>query len=593
LNGTALGQSLFQHGVASGDPLTDRVVLWTRVTPAEEQPITVRWTIALDTAFGQAVSSGTFVTDAGRDYTVKVDAGNLNPDTWYYYRFEALGKRSVIGRTRTLPQGDVRNLRVAVLTCSNYTKGFFNVYARVGERNDLDAVLHLGDYIYENDNRGNVGRPHEPPVVLKTVDEFRQRYSQYRTDPDLQYAHQQYPWFNVWDDHETSNNAWQLGSATFTPAEFASIKQAGIQAYFEWLPIREQAGRPGSIYRSFDFGNLARLICLDTRIEGRMQQVEFSDTLTWQDTSRTILGMAQARWLTGQLDSSTAQWQVLAQQVIMAPLKAFGNFVNKDQWDGYPRERNRLFEHFRNNPRLQPVVLTGDFHASWANDLPAPNQPYDSLTQATSVGVEFVTPAVAANAGEGGTLPFFLVRQNNPHVQYAEFTRCGYLTLDLTPQRARADFYLVPTIKQKSNDQVVDASWENRTGERFLRKASGNLPLRVNPRPLAPARPGYSPTSLHTRRATATALLGVFPNPTTEHLTLQLVLDRPAAFRLTLLDGTGRAVYTVQTPTLETGTPSYTLPLPRLSAGTYHATVACVNPEIDFKPTYRKIQIKN
>lgn len=273
-------QAPFYHGVASGDPLPDRVILWTRVTPSDStavDPVSVDWWIASDTAGLDVVSSGRMTTDAARDFTVKVDAGGLEPDRTYYYGFQAFGRPSPVGRTRTAPDGAADHLRFAVVSCSNYQNGYFNAYARIAEREDLSAVIHLGDYIYEHGEGGlsydpEIGRGHDPDHEIVTLDDYRIRYAFYRLDPDLQRVHQQHPFITVWDDHEFANNAWSMGAGNHESGEGAwdRRKQSALQAFFEWLPVRTDA--PSRIYRRVAYGDLVDFFMLDTRIDGREER---------------------------------------------------------------------------------------------------------------------------------------------------------------------------------------------------------------------------------------------------------------------------------------------------------------------------------
>ena len=275
----------FYHGVASGDPLPGRVIIWTRVTPdtSTVDSIAVSWRIGTDTNITQVINSGITYTSSDIDYTVKVDVSGLQPDTWYYYSFTAFGKNSLTGRTKTAPTGDTDSLRFAVVSCSSYEHGFFNAYERIASRNDIDAVLHLGDYIYEYQagsySNFITDRDYEPSNEILSLSDYRIRFSHYHLDPDLRYLHQQYPWINVWDDHETANNSWTDGAdnhTTLTEGSWTDRKSAAVQAYFEWLPIRlPDPADDQRIYRNFNFGDLLDIHMLDTRLEGRAEQLTF------------------------------------------------------------------------------------------------------------------------------------------------------------------------------------------------------------------------------------------------------------------------------------------------------------------------------
>ncbi|MCS7073045.1 MAG: alkaline phosphatase D family protein, partial [Bacteroidia bacterium] len=385
----------FYHGVASGDPLTDRVILWTRVTPdTAGNPIQVNWRIATDTTFTTIINSGTVTTTPDRDYTVKVEATGLQPNTWYYYEFSALGRKSLIGRTKTLPTGNLSNLRMAVTSCSDYQAGYFHAYRNIVQRNDADIVLHLGDYIYEyTRDVNNTIRPGlEPPTEIKTLEDYRARYSWYRLDNDLRTLHQQFPIITVWDDHESANDSYKDGAENHTEGAeglWVDRKAAAIRAYNEWQPLRTNVTDSAAIYRKFQFGNLVDLMMVDTRLYGRSKQESVTNTAALADTNRTILGTQQMNWFRNQLGSSTAIWKIMGNQVMFAPLRIFGFAVNADQWDGYVADRNRITSFIEANNINNFVVLTGDIHSSWANDIPKSN--YNGQT-GTTFGVEFVTP---------------------------------------------------------------------------------------------------------------------------------------------------------------------------------------------------------
>lgn len=259
----------FYHGVASGDPLPDAVIIWTRVTPGEPmESIEVQWRVSRDTTFNNIVASGVFVTNEDRDYTVKVDVTGLEPNTWYYYEFSALERNSLIGRTKTAPVGGVDQLRFATVSCSNYPAGYFNAYQKIVDRNDVDAVLHLGDYLYEYGGSNIL-----PNTDIVQLADYRIRHSVYKLDSMLRNAHQQYPWIVTWDDHESANNSWRGGAEnhnTSTQGPWIDRKIASVRAYDEWMPIRmpdeEDQFR---IYRKISYGDLADIFVLDTRLYDR------------------------------------------------------------------------------------------------------------------------------------------------------------------------------------------------------------------------------------------------------------------------------------------------------------------------------------
>lgn len=282
--GFAQNAGRFRHGVASGDPLVDRVILWTRVEPAGQADVEVRWQVATDTDFSRPVASGRVITDGRRDFTVKVDATGLTPGTAYYYRFLVGEETSPVGRTRTLPEIGLEQLKMAVVSCSNLGWGYFNVYRDIATRDDLDCVLHLGDYIYEygpgtytSPEIEALGRAAEPAREVVALADYRMRYQQYRRDPDLQAVHAAHPMIAVWDDHEFTNDAWKHGAENHDDSEgYWDVRRAvATQVYFEWMPVRPvESDARGRLYRSFDFGGLASLIMLDSRVYGRDRQLD-------------------------------------------------------------------------------------------------------------------------------------------------------------------------------------------------------------------------------------------------------------------------------------------------------------------------------
>jgi alkaline phosphatase D len=492
-------ETLFQHGVASGDPLADRVILWTRVTPATAAVLEVFWEIAEDAEFSHRLNAGWTETSGERDYTVKIDADRLAAGTTYYYRFRALGRTSLLGRTRTAPSGSPERLRLAVVSCSNYSAGYFHAYRRIAERLDLDAVVHLGDYIYEyGDFEYGASRFLDPPHEILTLSDYRRRYAHYRTDPDLQAVHQQHPFIVVWDDHESANNSWRDGAENHDSATEGpwSVRRAvAEQAYAEWMPIRSLAD--GRIWRSLRFGDLVDLIMLDTRLWGRDLQVDGAGIF---DPDRTLLGDDQEAWLLEQLHGSTARWKVLGQQVMVGAWKLLGlpnalgggNVANTDQWDGYQAARQRLYDALRNDAIDNVVVLTGDVHSSWAHDLnDDPNNPesYDPATGDGSLAVEFVTPGVTSPGIPGGNeqfTPIFL--SQNPGIKFGDWEHRGYIVLDVTAERAQAAWFHFDQVEQPEATESFARAFAVYDGENRLTEESAPAPAPLRVAQPAPAR---------------------------------------------------------------------------------------------------------
>ena len=522
----------FEHGVASGDPLARSVILWTRVTPvrtpsgSSNRPrrVKVRYVVATDPRLQQVVERGELFTGPERDYTVKVDADRLRPGTTYYYQFEARGIESPIGRTRTLPSGATPRLRLAVLSCSNHAAGFFNAYRRVAERADLDAVLHLGDYLYEyGPNEFGSTRTPEPPNEMVTLSDYRTRHAQYKRDADSQAVHRQHPMICIWDDHEITNDAWTGGAQTHTEGAegtWADRVKVGLQAYYEWMPIRptdrsDRSDRRQN-QRAFKFGDLVDLAMLEERLSARSKQIPatipapglgnvFAQIGPFTDPSRTLLGAEQEAWLTQRLRTSDARWKFLGQGVMFAQLKAQGAplaaggglFFNSDQWDGYQPARDRVYSVLKgdttNPPVSNCVILTGDIHSSWAADLSQdPNNPntttggYNPATGEGSRAVEFVGTSVSSPGLDdptGGTPA--VLRSVNPHFQYIDLTRRGYMLLDITRDRVVCEWWYVDTVASISNVQTFGVAFEVQNGSNRLQPSAMTTP-RANPPALAP-----------------------------------------------------------------------------------------------------------
>lgn len=523
----------FYHGVASGDPRPDSVIIWTRVTPDNNHsgPIQGQWRIASDTNMLNIISSGPFTTDSSFDYTVKLDIGGLQPYSYYYYDFSVNGEYSLIGRTKTAPSGDIDSLRFAVVSCAHYEAGWFNVYDAIRKKNDVDAIIHLGDYIYEY-GRNEYGvnfltdREYEPAGEVMDLMGYRTRYSQYRLDESLMKLHQQYPMMLVWDDHESANNSYKDGAENHDSGEGIWIdrKLSAVRAYKEWMPFKEQ--NPFDtirIFRNIKYGDLASLIFLDTRLYGREVQMNFTDPGI-NDNSRTILGTFQENWLLNQLSDTTTQWKVLAQQVMMAPLTVGqSNFVNKDQWDGYPAARTRIADHILGNNIDNFVVLTGDIHTSWANDLPTSN--YNSSNGNGSFGVEFITPSVTSPALQF-SIPSSLIKIANPHIKYIDTSEKGYFMLDINKSRTQAEWYFINTILNKNTSTTHTTSYYVNSGERHLNSTSSiSQPKTSLNAPLAPSHPSsFSKTEELLNDAT---ILSFYPNPVKHKICLQLFIYKP------------------------------------------------------------------
>ncbi|MGM0576509.1 MAG: alkaline phosphatase D family protein [Myxococcota bacterium] len=492
---------LFEHGVASGDPLPTAVILWTRVSagasaedpsspdaPEAPDSVDVFWEVALDPDFEDRVAADWTTAAAERDHTAKVDAGGLSPDTSYFYRFRALGRTSPVARTRTAPRGDVDRLRFAVCSCSNYSRGWFVGYREMAAMPGLSAVIHLGDYIYEGGE--HVVRAHDPPHELRVLADYRRRYSQYRRDPDLQEAHRQHPFIPVWDDHESSNNAWEDGAANHDPASdgpWESRVADAVRAWHEWQPVRETWDR--HIYRTLRYGDLVDLVMLDTRLWGRDRQVEdASDVEALEDPDRTIMGFDQEAWLAEELALSEARWTVIGQQVMLGQLQFNGVTFNPDQWDGYEASRQRLFDAVEAGGVRNLVVLTGDIHSSWASDLirEPEDDVYDPETGEGTLGVEVVVPGVTSPFPKAYAQYAPVAINVNDHVRWADVSRKGFAVLDVTRDRVQAAWHLFEDVSDPEATSTVGAVFASADGASHLLEDSEAAGTPGDAPPLAP-----------------------------------------------------------------------------------------------------------
>ncbi|CAM5228639.1 Alkaline phosphatase OS=Streptomyces alboniger OX=132473 GN=CP975_09020 PE=4 SV=1 [Streptomyces alboniger] len=491
----------FRHGVASGDPLPDGVLLWTRVTPTPDAvpgsgrgpDVTVRWEIAEDKGFTRVVGHGSTTARAASDHTVKADVRGLRQATTYYFRFSvsdtggAAGDvRSPVGRTRTTPAHDAAapGVRFGVVSCANWEAGYFSAYRHLAARTELDAVLHLGDYIYEYrsgeyPSAENVVRQHEPKHEIVTLADYRTRHGVHKTDPDAQAMHATHPVIAMWDDHEFADNAWSGGGVNHSPeteGPWARRMAAAKQAYFEWMPVRPST--EGTVYRRVRYGKLADLHLLDLRSFRSEQASTGSGTV--DDPDRTLTGRAQLDWLKAGLASSDAAWKLVGTSVMISPV-AFGALpahllkplaellglpqegiaVNVDQWDGYTDDRKELISHLRENDIRNTVFLTGDIHMAWANNVPVKAATYPL---SPSAATEFVVTSVSSDNIDDllHVAPHTLslvaagaVKAANRHVKWLDMDSHGYGVLDVTAERSQMDYYAL----SDRTDPDATSSW--------------------------------------------------------------------------------------------------------------------------------------
>mgnify|MGYP000930087447 CR=1 FL=1 len=572
----------FYHGVASGDPTANSVIIWTRVTPDNDSDIIVEWKISSDPQMANIVKSGIFTTNNDMDYTAKIDVAGLEPGKTYYYNFSVNDRQSIIGRTRTLPSDGITLVKLAVLTCSNMQWGYFNAFKDLAEKNDVFAVIHTGDYFYEYDSShykhpGLPDRSHYPNKELLSLEDYRLRYSQYRLEPDLRRIHQQFPFITVWDDHEHANDCWRGGAENHqdeTEGNWASRMDNSVSAYYEWMPIRKWDSNDKAINRIIRFGGLLDLVLLETRLTGRDKPLNSKgyasliDTTEWQSPGRTMLGEVQTNWLLDNLAKSKATWKLTVSSVMMMQAKGLG-FVNMDSWDGYPSERNRILR-FLNNKNIRNFgVLSGDFHMSFAGNLAI--NPIDGFNPATAegaVGFEFTTPSVSsANfnelekieipPGSGNYIKPLesrmpdrhpitlqaeaLVQKCNPHIKYVNLDQHGYYILSVTPGRIQADYYFSENILQNKNNM-------NFVKGIYLDRDSYQMHFTGTPAPLiaetaapAPVPPPVSVT-VNTKNLAGVYLNGIYKNPGKKTTVFSYIVTRSQKLKLAIFDESGSQI---------------------------------------------------
>ncbi|MDX2402201.1 alkaline phosphatase D family protein [Streptomyces microflavus] len=510
----------FLHGVASGDPLPDGVLLWTRVTPepgaepgsGRGADTPVRWEIAEDREFTAIAASGTTHASASSDHTVKADVRGLRPATSYYFRFTAsggggegggtTGVRSPVGRTRTTPAtgANVAGVRFGVVSCANWEAGWFSAYRHLAARADLDAVLHLGDYLYEYaaggyPTQGTALREHRPAHEILNLADYRLRHGTYKTDTDLQALHAAHPVIAIWDDHEFANDAWSGGAQNHTEGAEGVWERrvaAAKQAYFEWMPVR--ASTEGTVYRRLRFGRLADLHLLDLR-SFRSEQASIGSGSV-DDPERTITGRAQLDWLKAGLAGSDAVWKLVGTSVMISPV-AFGALpahllkplagllglpkeglaVNVDQWDGYTDDRRELIAHLRERGISDTVFLTGDIHMAWANEVPVRAATYPLSPPAAT---EFVVTSVTSDNLDDilkvapqtvSLVAAAAVRTASRHVKWVDMDSHGYGVLDVTAERSQMDYYVLSDRTAKDSTSSWARSYRTRRGTQRVERA--------------------------------------------------------------------------------------------------------------------------
>ncbi|MGI9205019.1 MAG: alkaline phosphatase D family protein [Woeseiaceae bacterium] len=504
-------EEVFAHGIASGDPDTSSVVLWTRVS-GYSRSVGVDWTIATDANFISVVGKGLFETHGGRDYTVNVIARNLEPGRSYYYRFSVDGATSQTGQTKTVPVGHIDRLVIAVASCSNYPFGYFNAYDDIANDSGIDLVAHLGDYIYEYDENGygaaagrRLGRIHEPRHETVTLADYRTRHAQYKSDAGSQAMHARHPLIAIWDDHESANNPWMGGAQNHQAEEGAwrERRLASLTAYYEWMPIRPPAqGVPMQNYwRHYKYGDLVSLITLESRHTGRDIQVEYGDlgrfgsaaearafyTNVVGAPARNYLSASMENFLAAELRESVRsgrRWRVIGNQSVMAKMiepnidtPYFAGIANDlpefdrrymeflthagnlgltgdlDSWSGYPAARERFYQVAKDAGANDLLVISGDSHSYWQNAL------YDDSGQ--SMGIELGTTGITSprgllSMGTAGLERYeSLIAARNEEIVWANGRNNGYIRLAIDHDGARADYVVMSTIESRAYDASI------------------------------------------------------------------------------------------------------------------------------------------
>jgi alkaline phosphatase D len=503
-----LPRGRFTHGVASGDPTQSDVVIWTRFVPTLQAYGEIAWEVASDESFTTVVASGRALARATNDYCIKVDVGGLLPGRPYFYRFLGGEGPSLTGMTRTAPRGRVRDMTLGLFSCSNYGFGYFHAYGHAAAREDIELVLHVGDYIYEygqgtypSPAQAVPGRMVESANEIVTLQDYYARYQTYRADPDLQELHRLKPWATVWDDHELTNDAWSDGAQNHQPeteGDWATRFACAWKAYLDWMPIRPPALPAGALYRSLEWGDLANIALLDTRWVGRERPFEWEEVLApvaqsgpaaqmaaiaalqprLRDPGRTIMGAEQETWLNTELTraaDSRKSWTVLAQQLVFGTnlasprvpqfldpnasastrqfvglggqLGAAGIEWNLDAWGGYPAARQRMIDAVMRTG-VNALILGGDSHNCWMNNIPAGTDAGFAMVELA--GSSVTSPGFESylnQAPVGGREE--AMRAANPNLVYCDITNKGYAAVTLTRETAVGEVVQFSSVRDR------------------------------------------------------------------------------------------------------------------------------------------------
>ena len=547
----------FLHGVASGDPTSSAVILWTRWTPPAgfSGSKAVHYEVSSSMLFSQLTATGTVVTDSLVDYTVKIDVGNLNENAIYYYRFFCDGDTSVVGRTKTLSTSQLAT-RLAFVNCNDYTKGYFNSYKALADRNDVDAVFHLGDYIYEQGG-GVDDRAHHPNAEIWQLNDYRTRYSQYKLDNYLNRCHQLYPFVQIWDDHDIVVDAVSDTSLQHQ-AQYGSYqarKWAAVKAFREWNPVRDDSSNFIKNWRKFSFGSMVDVFVVDDRLYQRDRiPTGVNDTL-YNSQFAKMLGPEQLSWLLNGLQTSTAKWKIIANGLMFSQFQLAGVPFVLENWDGYSHERNELLQLLKNQPINNVIVYSGDFHCAFAinvSDNPYNFLNYNPINGNGSLAVEFIPPSASSdNFDEGNDFGLgaqnsqaaqSLISVSNAHMKFVDLTHHGYGLLDLNAQRAQNEFWFVNTLYDASNTSTYCANVSNVVyNANKVSSGSNALPFGN----LGPMPQGCFQEQADLTEQTggpAFSVLSCFPSPFSDVLSFQLLGEVGKEIEVSLVNLNGQKV---------------------------------------------------
>ncbi|MDI6628459.1 MAG: alkaline phosphatase D family protein [Rhodococcus sp. (in: high G+C Gram-positive bacteria)] len=505
----------FLHGVASGDPLPDAIVLWTRITPTPDATpgsgvgpqVSVTWRVARSSDMGDIVATGTLSTGPDSDHTVKVDVDGLSADTTYFYDFRTSDAASAVGTTHTAPanDADIDAMRFGVVSCSNWESGYFGAYRHLAARGDLDAIVHLGDYIYEYETGGFPGRDgvirqHSPTHEIVTLADYRQRHGQYKSDPDLQAAHIGVPWICTWDDHESANDAYDTGAQNHTPGtegDWSTRKANSEQAYYEWMPVRAAGTATNRhLYRRLRFGNLLELSMLDLRTYRSQQVLPFNGPEV-DSPNRTITGAEQMQWLTDGIVSSPTQWKIVGNPVMITPtlippldrdaaravtsllgIPEGGLPYNADPWDGYTSDRRKLLGAIVDAGVDNTVFITGDIHSAWACEVPLDAAQYATtepaatelvVTSVSSANIDDLTRTPPHTLGRVAEEAF---KALNQHVKFVDLDSHGFGVFEVTRTAARMDHWFLTAKEDPQTGVYWGAGFTVDSGTQRVRAAA-------------------------------------------------------------------------------------------------------------------------